>query len=813
MDSNYQGITSSTNTPPTSFQPHAYGKQIKEQNQALVNAIQSFNDGLNRNEAAAMANADRAGEDLKALGQLSGTLGKFFGEIQKKKIERFRNEAQVLHERGINSQEDLDRAREEQDRQEAELREQSQKLDDIKGAMVKDNQPFAFVDNVSKLNGYHIAELNRLGVKEIANGFSSGLTTYIDEQIQANGDGSREAVRSYVKRYSASYLDKFGDYSNGLVAKYALPIIQKEKQQRLAAIDAKHEQDRSEEIITSATTQLIEDGDLQSFISRVEFTKDKSGKYIGKAGALDLLQTVIQQQAKGRSPIDLDALGEQLGSNGKPFKEHPRFAFLKDLQDDIIEGNFDEDEAKLNNMLKEYELNFYNAALSRDEPFSDAEIQEMQKDFEDDTGMPASKAQFFSDYKTSTKRDMQEDRENLDALRQRRGFLIESDLRGVHPSVYKEYISYVQEDKPLAEVPTNIKQSGEQFINSMANAITGETLGTTDKTVKWGIAKDNLTADYEQEFQDNIRSGLTPRRAHEEARDTIIKKLKYGTGPMDKEVIDQYTSSGGTLTNDERDTKMAIIKGKQYLANPNFNVNKQVIPGTDDEIRALEKYDAGKGEIPRYYYDVVAGNKALTAWDLANAQYFAATGKELGKGPREKAYDAADPALQQVLRFKPTRSRIFRTRQNVDYNETAMTVTGQSGFAEIAAIAKASGAKFPELVAAQWALESDYGRIPSGQNNFFGAKATAGESSTNKTTTEYRNGRLVTTSANFKNYSSKDESVQELVKRWYQDYETYKGVNNAKTVEEAAEMLVAQGYATDPNYAAKLLRIINSFNQ
>ena len=195
--------------------------------------------------------------------------------------------------------------------------------------MVKDNQPFAFVDNVSKLNGYHIAELNRLGVKEIANGFSSGLTTYIDEQIQANGDGSREAVRSYVKRYSASYLDNFGDYSNGLVAKYALPIIQKEKQQRLAAIDAKHEQDRSEEIITSATSQLIEDGDLQSFISRVEFTKDKSGKYIGKAGALDLLEKVIQRQAKGRQPIDLDALGEQLGSNGKPFKEHPRFAYLK----------------------------------------------------------------------------------------------------------------------------------------------------------------------------------------------------------------------------------------------------------------------------------------------------------------------------------------------------------------------------------------------------------------------------------------------------------------------------------------------------
>ena len=345
------------------------------------------------------------------------------------------------------------------------------------------------------------------------------------------------------------------------------------------------------------------------------------------------------------------------------------------------------------------------------------------------------------------------------------------------------------------------------FVNAMTNAITNEGDGLADKTVKWGIINENIRADYDREFQLNIRGGMSPQNT-KEARNTIIKKLKFGTdAPLDAAAVSEYKNPGGMLSNDERDTKMMIVKGKQYLANPNFNVNKQVIPGTDAQIKALEQYDSGKGEIPSYYYAVVAGNKGITAWDLANAQYFAATGKELGKGPREKAYDAADPALQQVLRFKPTRSKIFRTRQNVDYNEPAMTVTGQSGFAEIAAIAKANGAKFPELVAAQWALESDYGRIPSGTYNYFGAKATAGESSTSKTTTEYRNGRLVTTSANFKNYSSKDESVQELVKRWYQDFESYKGVNNAKTVQEAAEMLVAQGYATDPNYAAKLLRI------
>jgi len=36
--------------------------------------------------------------------------------------------------------------------------------------------------------------------------------------------------------------------------------------------------------------------------------------------------------------------------------------------------------------------------------------------------------------------------------------------------------------------------------------------------------------------------------------------------------------------------------------------------------------------------------------------------------------------------------------------------------------AKAAGAKYPELVAAQWALESGWGKHTSGRHNYFGLK-------------------------------------------------------------------------------------------
>lgn len=119
----------------------------------------------------------------------------------------------------------------------------------------------------------------------------------------------------------------------------------------------------------------------------------------------------------------------------------------------------------------------------------------------------------------------------------------------------------------------------------------------------------------------------------------------------------------------------------------------------------------------------------------------------------------------------------------------------------VVAMAKAKGAKFPELVAAQWALESDWGRSPSGRNNFFGQKGAG----TRKATWEVVNGRRVNTTASFMDFASPADSVGFLIDRWYRGKS---GANRARTVEEAARILKQQGYATDPEYVNKLLRIV-----
>lgn len=117
--------------------------------------------------------------------------------------------------------------------------------------------------------------------------------------------------------------------------------------------------------------------------------------------------------------------------------------------------------------------------------------------------------------------------------------------------------------------------------------------------------------------------------------------------------------------------------------------------------------------------------------------------------------------------------------------------------------AKDAGAKWAQLVAAQWALESGYGKHTSGRNNYFGLKGAG----TTRMTTEYVNGARVHIEADFLDFPDLGACVRYLVTRWYKDWDKYEGVDRAPTLEAAAKELVKQGYATDPAYAEKLLRI------
>ena len=137
--------------------------------------------------------------------------------------------------------------------------------------------------------------------------------------------------------------------------------------------------------------------------------------------------------------------------------------------------------------------------------------------------------------------------------------------------------------------------------------------------------------------------------------------------------------------------------------------------------------------------------------------------------------------------------------------------SAETSFKSIVDMARTSGAKYPELVGAQWALESGHGKTPSGKNNYFGIKATDSEAGTSKATWEVENGQEVNTTARFKDFDTPQGSVDDLVGKWHKNYGNYTGVNSAGDARSAADMLVSENYATDPNYAAKLKKIMSDY--
>jgi hypothetical protein len=122
------------------------------------------------------------------------------------------------------------------------------------------------------------------------------------------------------------------------------------------------------------------------------------------------------------------------------------------------------------------------------------------------------------------------------------------------------------------------------------------------------------------------------------------------------------------------------------------------------------------------------------------------------------------------------------------------------------ATAKKAGAKFPECVCAQWALESGWGKHFSGTWNAFGLKGSGSTVSTQ----EFINGQWITIKAGFLDFPDLATCVTYLVDRWYKDFGRFKGVNRATTRNECCELLVKEGYATDPDYSTKLIQILDN---
>lgn len=120
----------------------------------------------------------------------------------------------------------------------------------------------------------------------------------------------------------------------------------------------------------------------------------------------------------------------------------------------------------------------------------------------------------------------------------------------------------------------------------------------------------------------------------------------------------------------------------------------------------------------------------------------------------------------------------------------------------------------PSIIMSQAILESNWGRsqLAQDENNYFGIKDSQGAV---YSTQEYF-GDWETRNEPFKVYDNFEESMEDHAKllaygtSWNPDI--YQGVVQANDYQSAAFALQEAGYATDPSYSNKLIRIIETYD-
>lgn len=124
----------------------------------------------------------------------------------------------------------------------------------------------------------------------------------------------------------------------------------------------------------------------------------------------------------------------------------------------------------------------------------------------------------------------------------------------------------------------------------------------------------------------------------------------------------------------------------------------------------------------------------------------------------------------------------------------------------------------PSITIAQACLESNYGQSDLSQkyNNLFGVKGSNPNTSAVMTTKEYVKNKWVTVKARFQIYDSYEASIRAHARLFQNgttwNHDQYKHVLASKDYKTQAKSLVTDGYATDPDYADKLINLIEQFD-
>ena len=369
------------------------------------------------------------------------------------------------------------------------------------------------------------------------------------------------------------------------------------------------------------------------------------------------------------------------------------------------------------------------------------------------------------------------------------------DQPGVPWDVRKEYRERAKEQERLrGEAGVSQETLKGEFTDLLKSKVVGE---STDRAPHHSTkaAADYALRLYNQKFKQYSKT-MEPGKAAEQARNDVLNAINSNTGKFavvgsaDAKGTQAFFSAFTPGKHPGAPSPLDIIDAssviRQVRTNPALIDQKVLIsPGLLQDIN--NRINSGKPfSIPSVLSDL-AGPLGMSPADVLNAQLRAAgLNAQVRPGFREQLNQINDPKLRAILDQPLTQERLNSAIVGSG-NAPATIRTGAQGYTDVVALGTAAGFKFPQAMAAMWALESGYGKYHSNPNNVFNIK-------------DRRTGQ-------FKSYGSPLESAKDFM-YLMTDPKYAPSLQAAKTPRQFIEGIAMTYSGQERDYASKIIRVM-----
>tara|TARA_Y100000287_G_scaffold170799_1_gene156751 strand:- start:41 stop:3190 length:3150 start_codon:yes stop_codon:yes gene_type:complete len=298
----------------------------------------------------------------------------------------------------------------------------------------------------------------------------------------------------------------------------------------------------------------------------------------------------------------------------------------------------------------------------------------------------------------------------------------------------------------------------------------------------------------------------------QQAKDLTIAEIRDEKGDFQTSSV--TTAGDGFFIrfdpkNEEKYIPPDLGKGVSHMLNrvnaePSSVINERFITTSKAKELAKKIQTNSLKVIPTLFQDL-ARYSGIPAEQILQTQIELAAPELKGKFTVEKdlasnVITTTPPEILNIL--ENLNSENLRTAIVASGNKVHAVRTHSQGYSDVLSLTKASGFKAPHVAASMWQLETGGGKFMAGRNNLFNIKSTSGEGSSGNYT-EFIDGQWTTQRSTFKDYESPSQSVEDYINT----LKKYPGVNEANTPREMVQAIYDGGYATDPEYVNKVLRI------